>query len=120
MDLDKTGNFVGKAALQRIKDEGPKWKLVGVEIEGKPIEFNMTKWTVLAGGRPVGRVTSAIYSPRLKGNIGYAMLPIVHAALGTELTVEHPGGRRHATAFKRPVLAAGAAIPKASARPTSL
>ncbi|OLD89567.1 glycine cleavage system protein T, partial [Euryarchaeota archaeon 13_1_20CM_4_64_14] len=113
VDLDKPGDFVGKAALQRIKDEGPKWKLVGVEIDGKPIAFNMTKWAVLAGGRPVGRVTSAIYSPRLKGNIGYAMLPIVHADLGTELTVEHPDGRRHATVVKKPFLDPGKEIPKA-------
>jgi len=113
VDLDKPGDFVGKAALQRIKDEGPKWKLVGVEIDGKPITFNMTKWTVLAGGRPVGRVTSAIHSPRLKTNIGYAMLPIVHADLGTELAVDHPDGRRHATVVKKPFLDPGKEIPKA-------
>ncbi|HYT16969.1 MAG TPA: glycine cleavage T C-terminal barrel domain-containing protein [Thermoplasmata archaeon] len=113
VDLDKPGDFVGKAALQRIKDEGPKWKLVGVEIDGKPIGFNMTKWTVSAGGRPVGRVTSAIHSPRLRANIGYAMLPIVHADMGTELTVEHPDGRRHATVVKKPFLDPGKEIPKA-------
>ncbi len=113
VDLDKPGDFIGKAALQRIKDEGPKWKLVGVEIDGKPIEFNMTKWTVSAGGRPVGRVTSAIHSPRLKANIGYAMLPIVHAELGTELTVDHPDGRRNATVVKKPFLDPGKEIPKA-------
>ncbi len=113
VDLDKPGDFIGKAALQRIKDEGPKWKLVGVEIDGRPIEFNMTKWTVSAGGRPVGRVTSAIHSPRLKANIGYAMLPIVHAELGTELTVDHPDGRRNATVVKKPFLDPGKEIPKA-------
>src|SRR2546425_6766358 len=29
----KPGDFIGKAALERIKDEGPKWKLVGIEID---------------------------------------------------------------------------------------
>src|SRR5712691_4657193 len=113
VDLDKPGDFIGKAALERIKDEGPKWKLVGIEIDGKPIEFNMTKWTVTAGGRPVGRVTSAIHSPRLKANIGYAMLPIVHADMGTDLTVNHPDGPRTATVVKKPFIDPGKEIPKA-------
>src|SRR5216117_1374 len=113
VDLDKSSDFIGKAALARIKDEGPKWKLVGIEIDGKPIEFNMTKWTMIARGRPVGRVTSAIHSPRLKSNIGYAMLPVVHADMGTELIVEHPDGPRTATIVKKPFLDPGKEIPKA-------
>ncbi|HEX9341331.1 MAG TPA: dimethylsulfoniopropionate demethylase [Thermoplasmata archaeon] len=112
VDLDKSSDFIGKEALQRIKDEGPKWRLIGIEIDGKPIEFNMTKWTVTAGGRPVGRVTSAIHSPRLKKNIGYAMLPITHADLGMELTVEHPDGPRPATVVKKPFIDPGKEIPK--------
>src|SRR5213083_2474587 len=112
VDLDKSSDFVGKAALQRIKDEGPKWKLVGIEIDGKPIEFNVTKWVVTAGGRAVGRVTSAIHSPRLKANIGYAMLPITHADLGMELTVQHPDGPRTATVVKKPFIDPGKEIPK--------
>ena len=113
VDLDKPGDFIGKTALQRIKDEGVKWRLVGLEIDGRPIDFNMTKWTVLAGGRPVGRVTSAIHSPRLKANIGYAMLPIIHTDLGTELTVDHPDGPRTATVVKKPFIDPGKEIPKA-------
>ena len=113
VDLDKPGDFIGKTALQRIKDEGVKWRLVGIEIDGGPIDFNMTKWTVTAGGRPVGRVTSAIHSPRLKANIGYAMLPIIHADLGTELTVDHPDGPRTATVVKKPFIDPGKEIPKA-------
>src|SRR6267378_1599206 len=31
VDLEKPGDVIGKAALERIKDEGPKWKLVGIE-----------------------------------------------------------------------------------------
>src|SRR5213080_2952236 len=113
IDLEKPSEFIGKAALQKIKDEGPKWKLVGIEIDGKPIEFNVTKWTVTAGRRPVGRVTSAIHSPRLKANIGYAMLPIIHAEMGTELTVNYPDGARAATVVKKPFLDPGKEIPKA-------
>ncbi len=112
VDLDKSADFVGKAALQRIKAAGPRRKLVGIEIDGKPVEFNMTKWPVTAGGRAVGRVTSAIYSPRLKRNIGYAMVPIEHADLGTDLSVEHPSGPRTATVVKKPFIDPGKDIPK--------
>ncbi|MBI2211990.1 MAG: glycine cleavage system protein T, partial [Deltaproteobacteria bacterium] len=73
VDLDKKGDFIGKEALSRIKAEGVKRKLAGVEIDGAPVEFNMTRWGVSRGGTAVGYVTSAIYSPRLEKNIGYAM-----------------------------------------------
>ena len=50
VDLDQEAEFVGKSALARIAREGPRRKLVGVEIEGQRIEFNMTKWPVSAAG----------------------------------------------------------------------
>jgi len=87
VDEDKEAGYIGKQALKRIKAEGVKRKLAGVEIEGDRIEFNMTRWPVRVDGQHAGHVTSAIYSPRLKKNIGYAMLPIEYAALGTQLTV---------------------------------
>ena len=85
VDLDKEAEFLGREALRRVRAEGVKRRLVGVEIEGAPIEFNMTRWPVRKDGETVGQVTSAIYSPRLKKNIGYAMVPVAHTASGTEL-----------------------------------
>jgi aminomethyltransferase len=114
VDLDQAADFIGKTALARIAREGPKRKLVGVEIEGERIEFNMTKWPVSAAGAPVGRITSAIYSPGLKKNIGYAMLPVEHAELGTVLSVAVPNsGDRKATVVPRPFVDPGKGIPKA-------
>ena len=112
VDLNKTDDFVGKAALQRIKEAGPTRKLVGIEIHGKPIEFNTTKWAVRARGKAVGRVTSAIHSPRLKKNIGYAIVPIEDADVGIELEIAHPDGRRTATVVKKPFIDPAKAIPK--------
>src|SRR5207249_10508228 len=68
------------------------------------IGFNMTKWPVERRGRPIGRVTSAIYSPRLKKNIGYAIVPSEHADLGNELIVLHPDGPRTAVIVKKPFI----------------
>jgi glycine cleavage system T protein len=113
VDKDKQADYLGKEALKRVKAEGVKRKLVGVEIAGERIEFNPTKWPVSAGGAPVGRITSAIYSPRLEKNIGYAMVPTEHAKLGTPLTVSIPGmGEREAVVVKKPFVDPKKDIPK--------
>jgi glycine cleavage system aminomethyltransferase T len=111
VDLDKE-DFIGKDALVRVREAGVDRKLVGIEISGSPVDFNETKWPVLDGGRVIGRVTSAIYSPRLKKNIGYAMVPIDRADLGTEVTVRHPRRLRTATVVPMPFIDPGKEIPK--------
>lgn len=114
VDADKQATYIGRDALARVRNEGVRRKLAGIEIEGARIEFNATKWPVSAGGKAVGHVTSAIWSPRLKKNIGYAMLPASLAALQTKLTVQIPGaGERGATVVPRPFVDPAKAIPKA-------
>jgi len=112
VDLDKSSDFIGKQAIKRIAAEGVKRKLVGIEIQGPPIEFNMTKWAVARDHTRIGFVTSAIHSPRLKKNIGYAMVPIEHAAVGSELTVRTPGGDRSAVVVEKPFIDPKKEIPK--------
>jgi len=113
VDEEKPSDYVGRDALKRIKAEGVKRKLVGVEIEGKRIEFNMTKWAVHAKGVGVGHITSAIYSPRLDKNIGYAMVPVEHAATGTRLTVMvEDVDARQATVVPKPFIDPKKDIPK--------
>jgi len=115
VDEDKEADYIGKEALRRIKAAGVRRKLVGVEIAGSRIEFNETKWPVrrAAGGERIGRVTSAIWSPRLEKNIGYAMVPIDCAANGTALTTEVPGGEeRPMTVVPKPFIDPKKEIPK--------
>ncbi len=108
VDLDQEADFMGKAALKRIKAEGVSQKLVGVDIEGGPLGSYIDNemldfFPVSAGGSEVGRVTSACYSPRLERNIGFAMLPVEHAELGTALQVETPvSGTVAATVVQMP------------------
>jgi glycine cleavage system aminomethyltransferase T len=45
---------------------------------------------VIKDGTLIGKVTSACFSPRLEKNIGYAMVPVEHSELGTQLIVERP------------------------------
>jgi len=114
VDLDQQADFIGRAALERIRAEGVKRKLVGVEIAGDRIEFNMTKWPVMVDGSKVGHVSSAIHSPRLKKNIGYAMLAAEHGELGTRLTVMLPErGPREAVVVPKPFVDPSKEIPKA-------
>ncbi len=113
VDENKPADYVGRAALERIRRDGVTRRSVGVEVAGDPIPFNPVKWTVCAERKPVGKITSAVWSPRLKKNIGYAMLPIAHAGLGTSLTIEIPGiGERAAQVVEKPFVDPDKAIPK--------
>ena len=115
VDADKQADYIGKDALRRIRTEGITRRLVGVEIAGDPLEFNTSRWPVRAatGGEPIGRVTSAIWSPRLKKNIGYAMVPALQTANGTALLVDVPGlGERPATVVPKPFHDPKKEIPK--------
>jgi len=113
IDEGKSSDYVGRDALRRIKQQGVSRKLVGIEIAGDPVPFNTSKWPVSAGGQPVGRVTSAIWSPRLKKNIGYAMLPSALSAVGTVVSVALPGaGERQATVVPKPFIDPKKEIPK--------
>ena len=112
-DDGKRADYIGREALQRVKSEGVKRKLAGLEIEGARIEMNAVQWRVKDGGNEVGKVTSAIYSPRMKKNLGYAMVPAKYAALGTDLRVKIPGvGERRATVVQRPFVDPKKEIPK--------
>ena len=102
VDLDKSADFIGREALRRLRDEGPKRRLVGVEIEGERLEFNMTRYPVRAAGQALGHVTSALYSPRLAKNIGYAFVPASWSAVGTKLEVHTPAGLRAASVVPMP------------------
>jgi glycine cleavage system aminomethyltransferase T len=112
VDLEVDADFMGKDALRRIKEEGVRRKIVGVEIEGDRLDMNETRWPVEAEGRRVGDVTSAVYSPRLERNIGFAWVPVALAELGTALFVETSEGSRPATVVRMPFVDPGKQIPK--------
>ena len=76
VDLVQEVDFIGKEELTRIEAQSIQRTLVGVEIGGDAIPFNMTPWPVRQNGTQVGQITSAIHSPRLHKNIGYAWAPI--------------------------------------------
>ena len=101
--LDVPHRFIGKSALQRIKQSGVTRKQVGLVIDGEPFTGpNTTFWPVEADGQVVGKVTSAVYSPRLQKNIALAMVGAGSADIGTSLTVETATGVRAAVVVEKP------------------
>jgi aminomethyltransferase len=103
---------VARDALRRIKERGISKRIVGVEIGGERFPlFNFTKWPVHRGGKRVGKVTSAVHSPRLDRNIGYAWVPVELAEPGTVLDVDTEWGERSATVVPMPFVDPEKAIP---------
>jgi glycine cleavage system aminomethyltransferase T len=95
VELDQDQDFIGRDALREISRRGVRRKLVGVEIGGERLgSYNDGSmpdfFAVRARDQLIGKVTSACYSPRLDKNIGFAMVPIEHSEIGTELRVERP------------------------------
>lgn len=112
VSLDKSEPFIGREALLRIHKEGTARKLVGVRIDGPRLDLNMTRWPVREGDTVLGEVTSAVYSPRLDANIGYAMVPISHSAIDTGFTVDTSDGVRGAAVVAMPFIDPAKAIAK--------
>jgi len=103
VNLDIEAEFIGKAALRRIQEQGVTRKQVGLVIDCDPLKGpNTTFWQINKNGATVGKVTSAIYSPRLKQNIALAMISADCTELGTEVEVVTNEGTMHATVVERP------------------
>ena len=116
VDFDKS-DFIGKGALERIRAEGIKRKMVGVFMDGDAFEKNNEhRWAVLKDGSQVGVVTQAVYSPRLERNIGFALLDIAHSSEISGLSVDSAEGVRNITVTSLPFVDPDKKIPRASLR----
>ncbi len=103
VSLDKDIEFIGKAALKKIKAEGIKRKQIGLEINCEPLSGpNTTFWPIKKNNNEIGKVTSAVYSPRLKKNIALAMVNIKNSEIGTDLEVETNKGKFTAKIVEKP------------------
>ena len=74
VNLDSDVNFLGKETLRKIKSEGIKRKLMGVQIEAK--EINVTGSIALKDENniKIGELRSGCYSPHFGKVIGIAMM----------------------------------------------
>ena len=103
VSLDSDIEFIGKAALKKIKAEGIRRKQVGLEINCEPLSGpNTTFWSIKKDNNKIGKVTSAVYSPRLKKNIALAMVNIENSEIGTSLEVNTNKGNFEAIIVEKP------------------
>jgi aminomethyltransferase len=79
------GDFVGRDALEAVKDAGPARKLIGLQMVDNAIP--RSGYEVRAGGRRTGRVTSGTLSPTLGTKIAMARVSADTAGLGNAFEV---------------------------------
>ena len=103
VNLETDIDFIGKEALKKIKQNGIKRKQVGLIINCDPLSGpNTTFWPIEKDAKTIGKVTSAVYSPRLKKNIALAMIEINYSELGNQLDVQTHEGKYSATIVEKP------------------
>ena len=103
VNLDNEVNFIGKEALRKIKKVGVKRKQVGLELDCKPLNGpNTTFWSIHKDEKKIGKVTSAVYSPRLKKNIALAMVEINQSEIGNKLKVNAGDGEISCVVVQKP------------------
>ncbi len=103
VNLEMEADFIGKEALRRIQREGVSRRQVGLIIDGPPLKGpNTTFWAINRDGTNIGKVTSAVHSPRLGRNIALGMVAAECAHLGAQLDVVTASGSTMATIVERP------------------
>ncbi|MTI09798.1 glycine cleavage T C-terminal barrel domain-containing protein [Curvivirga aplysinae] len=103
VNLDIESNFIGKEALKKIQAEGIARRQVGLELECEPLKGpNTTFWEITKNGKGIGKVTSAVYSPRLEKNIALAMVCSDHSSIGDLVNVSTSSGMISATIVEKP------------------
>jgi dimethylglycine oxidase len=96
------GDFVGREALLRRKEEGPRRKLSCLLLDD-PRVVVMGSEPVHLEGRAVGYVTSAAYGYSIGQSIAYAWLLPELSEEGTTVEIEYFGERHRATVAEEPL-----------------
>jgi len=101
VDLAKP-DFVGRNALLKTKESGPREKLVPFRMKqkGPPPRPH---YAVFRDGEPIGEVTSGTLSPSLNWGIGMAYVSSAHAKIGAEIDIEIRAQKFPATVEKKPL-----------------
>jgi aminomethyltransferase len=94
------GDFIGREALDKIRAEGVRRRLVGVEMLDKAVARH--GYPVKKDGRAVGIVTSGSYGPSVDKYIGIAYVETALATVGTALEVEIRGQGKAAQVARTP------------------
>jgi aminomethyltransferase len=101
VDLTKPG-FIGRDALLKTKENGPREKLVPFRMKekGPPPRPH---YVVFDNGQRIGEVTSGTVSPSLNWGVGMAYIDASHAKIGCQIDIEIRGQKFPATIEKKPL-----------------
>jgi dimethylglycine dehydrogenase len=97
------GDFVGRDALVRERDEGVSHSLSCLVVDADGADAHGYEPVYAGGGRPIAYVSSGGYGHTVGASIALAYLPVEHAAVGTELEVGILGERRAAVVSEQPL-----------------
>ena len=103
VNLETKINFIGKDSLKKIKQKGIKRKQVGVIIDCDPLKGpNTNFWEIINNNTIIGKITSAVYSPRRKKNIALAMISIEQSKIGNKFQVNTNEGVFNCVVVEKP------------------
>ena len=103
VSFDTDIDYVGKEALKKIKTEGIKRKQIRLILDCDPLKGpNTTFWEIIKDNKIIGKVTSAVYSPRLKKNIALAIISIEESKIGNIIDVKTSGSVIKGTIVEKP------------------
>ena len=112
VSLDSDINFIGKKALIEIQKKGIKRQQIGLEIEGDSLTGpNTIFWEIFFDDKIIGKVTSAVFSPRLEKNIALAMVDKNFTKIGLKLSVKINGVLRDSIIVEKPFFDPKKALP---------
>jgi aminomethyltransferase len=80
------GDFIGRDAIQNIKQQGIQRKLVGFELKGKAIPRHGYK--IFNEQQEIGVVTSGMFSPILQKPIGLGYVSNEYSKVDSELNID--------------------------------
>jgi glycine cleavage system aminomethyltransferase T len=104
VDLDVPDDVVGIQALRRIKHDGIRRHQLGLILDGDaPAPLGFRREDILQDGQPVGIMTNCVWSPRMKANIGYALISVA-ATVGTTVQIRRASGMTAARLVDLPFL----------------
>lgn len=97
--MDK-GDFIGREAIMKVKENGPTRKLVGFELKERAVARH--GYAIMKDGKEVGKVTSGTFSPSLEKGIGIGYVNVPHNEVGSEIEISIRGKLVPAVVVKTP------------------
>ena len=92
---DASHDFIGKQALTKIQSEGIIQKMRGIIFDGAPCAATGQPLKIFSkDNKRIGQITSGIFSPRIKKNIGLSMILKDYWNVGNQVIIETLDGEK--------------------------